>query len=269
MPTPNTILVADDEPALRATLAAILQKAGYSVTAVGDAHTALQTLQAGPFDLVFLDLKMPGMDGLALLAEMRRSQPDMAVLILTGHATLKSSIEAVRLGARDYLLKPIDPPLILARVHDILGEARRSERRREILSQITSLVAELQEIDGGEVSPASLLSALPVAASASARFLQRGPLTLDLQARHAILDGRLVAMPPGALDYLVTLVRHAPDPVTHEALVMQSQGYQMARVEAQELVRWRMHQLRQALEPDPEHPRYILTVRGIGYRLAA
>jgi DNA-binding response OmpR family regulator len=189
----------------------------------------------------------------------------MVVLILTGHATLKSSIEAVRLGARDYLLKPIDPPLILARVHDILAEGRRSERRREILSQIASLVAELQEIDGGEVSPATLLSALP--AAASARFLQRGPFTLDLQARHAILDGRLISMPPGAFDYLVTLVRHAPDPVAYEALVMQSQGYQMARVEAQELVRWRMHQLRQALEPDPEHPGYILTVRGIGYRL--
>ncbi len=266
MPTPNTILVVDDEPGVRTTLAAILQKAGYSVTAVEDARAALRSLESGPCDLVFLDLQMPGMDGLALLAEARRLHPDMAVLVLTGHATLQSSIEAVRLGARDYLLKPIDPPLILARAHEILGETRRSERRREILSQVHSLLAELREVDGADVSPALLLSALPSAASE--RFMQRGPLTLDLQARHAILDGRLISMPPGAFDYLVTLVRYAPAPVACKALVMQSQGYEMARAEAQDLARWRIHQLRQALEPDPKHPHHILTVRDVGYRLA-
>ncbi len=267
MPTPNTILIVDDEPDLRMTLAAILQKAGHSVTAVEDADAALRALESGPFDLVFLDLQMPGMGGLDLLTEMCRMRPDTAVLILTGHATLQSSIEAMRLGARDYFLKPIDPPQILARVHEILAEGRRSEQRKELVSQIHRLLAELQQNDSGHVSPVDLPSALP--AATSARFLQRGPLTLDVQAGHAILDGRLIPMAPGDFDYLITLVRHAPEPVTYEDLVMQSQGYRMTRAEAQDLVRWRVHQLREALEPDPKHPRYILTVRGTGYRLAA
>jgi two-component system KDP operon response regulator KdpE len=83
-----------------------------------------------------------------------------------------------------------------------------------------------------------------------------------------MLDGRLIPLPPSAFDYLVTLVRHAPNPVPFETLVMQSQGYEMSRAEAQEMARWRIHQLRQALEPDPQNPRYILTERGMGYRLA-
>jgi DNA-binding response OmpR family regulator len=171
----------------------------------------------------------------------------------------------VHCGARDYLLKPVDPPLILARVREILAERQQSERRREIVAQIQSLLAELEQIDGQDAPPINLLSALPP--TASTRFLQRGPFTLDLHARHATLEGRLISLPPGAFDYLVTLIRHTPDPVSYEALVMQSQGYELTRIEAQEMARWRMHQLRQALEPDPANPRYILTVRGIGYRL--
>jgi len=263
-----TILIVDDEANLRLTLSAVLQKAGYSVTTVGHAQDALASLAAGPYDLAFLDLKMPDMDGMALLAEIRRLYPDMPVLILTAHATLQSSIDAVRQGARDYLLKPVDPPLILTRVHDILAEQRQSQRRHEIVAQIQSLLAELRQIDGEDANtlPVNLLSAVPP--TASTRFLQRGAFTLDLHARRAMLDGRLMSLPPSAFDYLVTLVRHAPNPVSFETLVMQSQGYEVSRIEAQEIARWRIHQLRQVLETDPQKPRYVLTERGIGYRLA-
>jgi DNA-binding response OmpR family regulator len=263
----HTILIVDDEANLRQTLSAILQKAGYSVTAVGHAQDALDSLAAGPYDLAFLDIQMPDMDGMMLLGEIRQRYPDMPVLMLTAHATLQSSIEAVRRGARDYLLKPIDPPLILARVHEVLAEQQQSQRRREIVAQIQSLLAELRQIDGEEASlPVNLLSAVPP--TASTRFVQRGAFTLDLHARHAMLDGQLIALPPSAFDYLVTLVRHAPNAVSFETLVMQSQGYEMCRAEAQEAARWRIHQLRRALEPDPQNPRYILSERGIGYRLS-
>ncbi len=277
----GTILIVDDEKNLRLTLAAILQRAGYTVTAVGYPQDALRCLESGPFDLAFLDLQLPDMDGLTLLGEIRRMYADMPVLILTAHATLKSSIEAVRMGARDYLLKPVDPPLILSRVEEILADNRRSERRREIMTQIQNLMAELQQMDGESASEL-LLSTLPGAAAVSSaatlpggnvavtnsrRFIQRGTLTLDLQARQAVLGEAVVALPPTAFDYLVTLARHAPDPVSFESLVSQSQGYTVDRREAQEIVRWRIHQLRQALEPDPDNPRYILTIRGTGYKL--
>lgn len=261
----STILIVDDEANLRLTLTAILQKVGYSVTAVGHPQDALRCLAAGPYDLVFLDLKMPDMDGMALLGEMRRLYPDMPVLILTAHATLDSSIEAVRQGARDYLLKPIDPPVILDRVRDVLARQRQSQRRQEIVTQIQSLLGELQQIDGKEEPLASLLSEV---SPSSTRFLQRGPFTLDLRTRQVILEGQMIPVPPGAFDYLVTLARHAPDPVSFEDLVMQAQGYRLTRAEAQDTTRWRIHQLRQALEAEPANPRYLITVRGTGYRLS-
>ncbi len=275
MPT-HTILVVDDEANLRLTLSACLQAAGYSVTDVGHPRDALSSLAAGPFDLVFLDLRMPDMDGTRLLGEIRQLYPDMPVLILTAHATVESAVEAVRLGARDYLLKPVDPPVILARVKAILAEQRQSARRREIVDQIQSLLDELQQLDGESAAaetvrqalpatPADLLAAIPP--TSSSRFLQRGAYTVDLHARHVLVDGRLVTLPASAFDYLVTLLRHAPVPVSCEALVMQSQGYEVSRPEARTLARWRIYQLRQALEPDPANPRHIFTERGVGYRL--
>jgi DNA-binding response OmpR family regulator len=265
----HTILVVDDEANLRLTLSAFLQNAGYTVTDVGTARDALARLASGPFDLAFLDLRMPEMGGIELLAKVRQLYPDMPVLILTAYATVESAIDAVRLGAKDYLLKPVDPPVILERVKSTLLEQQESHRRREIVGQIQELLSELRLLDGEEPNavPANLLAAIPP--TASSRFLKQGDFTLDLHARHALLQGRLISLPPSAFDYLVTLLRHAPEAVPPEVLVMQSQGYYVTRAEAQAMVRWRIHQLRQALEIDPRQPRYILTERGLGYRLVS
>ncbi len=273
MPThTHTILIVDDEANLRLTLSAILQQAGYSVMAVAHAHDALDSLSAGPYDLAFLDLKMPDMDGISLLGEIRRLYPDMPVLILTAHATLQSSIEAVQRGAQGYFLKPLDPPAILQRVQSILNEQQQSQRRREIVDQIHELLAELRQIDGGTDVSELPIDLLPPAVStppASTRFLQRGAFKLDLQTRRATLDGQSLTLTPTGFDYLATLLRHSPKPVSYESLVQQSQGYEMSRTEAQEATRWQIFQLRKAIEPDPKQPRYICTERGMGYRLVA
>ncbi len=123
MSSGNTILVIDDDPNLCHTLALILTRAGYLVTATVRAREALQCLQSGVYDLVFLDLRMPDIDGLALLPEIHRSYPEMPVVILTAHATPESTVELIRQGARDCLSKPIDPAHILARIHDIMVES--------------------------------------------------------------------------------------------------------------------------------------------------
>ncbi len=117
------ILVVDDEENLRRTLALILQREGYSVETAGSVREARGCLDAAAYDLVFLDLKLPDASGLSLLPEMRSQYPDMPVLILTAHDKLGVALEAVRGGARDYLLKPIDPPVLLARVKEVLEES--------------------------------------------------------------------------------------------------------------------------------------------------
>ena len=261
-----TILIVDDEENLRMTLSRILTKAGLNVTTASSGEEALRLTQAGAFELAFIDLLMPGMGGLALLAELRQLYPEMPVLILTAHATLDSAIEAVRQGARDYLVKPADPQLLISRVKSILDEQRQPQRQREILAQIQNLVSELNQYSRSpEDEQVNLQNVLPP--TDPARFLQRGPFMLDLHSRHLTQDGTYIPLSPTNFDYLVTLVRHAPNPVTYEVLVRESQGYEMTRAEAREMARWRIHELRRAIEQDTKEPRYLITVRGSGYKL--
>jgi DNA-binding response OmpR family regulator len=265
MSSKNTILIIDDEANLRRSLSLILQKNDYQVTCAGTAQEGLALLRAGSYDLLFLDIKLPDRTGIAILPEIRQRYPDMQVLILTAHASLETAIEAVRQGARDYLLKPVDPQNILVRTREVLAEQKQPKRRREIAAQIQALLGELHQMEGAEAQQAPILTALPP--TDPARFLRHGLLTLDLHTRHANLDDRYISLPPSTFDYLVTLVRHAPNPVDYQTLVREAQGYDLTRSEAREISRWQVHELRKAMEKDPRKPQYIFTVRDMGYRL--
>jgi DNA-binding response OmpR family regulator len=287
MPLPEnkiTILVVDDEANLRRTLALILERAGYKVTGAASTNQAHQALQAaasspagtpvGPFNLVFLDLQMAGEDGLVLLPELRQEYPDMPVIILTAHATLNSAIEAIRQGARDYLIKPIEPDEIVARTRQILDQQKSPGRQKELVSQIEQLLNELHQTMPGTKPEAESQPAAPARpVEESGRYLRCGRLTLDLYTRHALLpepDTMVtleIPIPPTTFDFLVILARHSPAPVSYESLVGEAQNYKVTRAEARDIVRWQIHELRKVLEPDPARPRYIITVRDVGYRL--
>jgi DNA-binding response OmpR family regulator len=259
-------LIVDDEDPLRLSLSLILQKEHYRVESAANAEEALDRLQSHEYDLMFLDLSLPGMSGIDVLVEVHKQVPHMPVLILTAHAALESAIQAVRLGARDYLIKPVEPVLILARVAEILAESEQPARKKEIVGQIQHLLAELQKIEGKDTTPTGTLAALPPADPA--RFLEKGIFELDLHARHAALHGKYIPVTGIYFDYLSTLLHYAPKVVTYKTLVKESQGYDVAVAEARDLARWRIHELRKIIEADPERPQYILTVRGTGYRLA-
>jgi DNA-binding response OmpR family regulator len=266
MPGINTILVVDDEVNLRQTLTAILQRADYQVSSAANAQEARQFLRAGAFGLVFLDLKMPGIDGLTLLPEFRQQYPDMPILILTAHATIESAIKAVREGARDYLIKPIDPEQLLARVKEVLLEQQQPQRRRELVSQIQELLGELHQMDGSQE-----VSGSPTAAQVRdpARYLHLGILTLDMHTQCVLVNNQEINIPPSSFDYMMILVRHSPNPVPFETLVKEAQGYSLTRSEAREMARGHIHELRKAIETDSSHPHFIITVRDVGYRLVA
>jgi len=266
MTPPYSILIVDDEDHLRRSLSFILQKHNYLVVTAATAEEALDRLKSQEYDLMFLDLNLPGMSGADLLTAVYKQFPHLPVLILTGHADLGSAIQAIRLGARDYLMKPVEPVDILTRVAEILSEREQPARKKEIVGEIQTLLAELQKIEGEHAIPAGATTALP--ATDPARFLTRGSFELDLHARHAMLNNEYVPVTGIYFDYLSTLLRHAPKAVTYKALVKESQGYEVATAEARDLARWRIHELRKLIEADLQHPRYILTVRGTGYRLA-
>lgn len=265
MTSAKSILVVDDEPNLRATLALILQRAGYVVTTAANADEAHQFLKAGAFDLVFLDIKMPDKSGLTLLTEIRGFYPDIPIILLTAYASLESAIEAIRKGANDYLLKPIDPPQIIDRVEQVLLEQQQPRRRRAIFEEMQGLLAELNKIEG--YSEAEETGVRNLATADPSRYLQRGGIKLDLHLRQVIINNDSLTLTPTAFDYLVTLVRHSPETVPYKTLVKESQGYEPTLIEAKEVARWRIHELRKTIEADSRNPRFIITVRGTGYRL--
>jgi len=102
------ILIADDEEAARTTLAQILTEDGFDVRLAADGAQALRVIAAEPPEILLTDLRMPGLDGAALLDSVRRAHPDVAVVIMTAHGTIRSAVQALREGAEDYLTKPLD-----------------------------------------------------------------------------------------------------------------------------------------------------------------
>ncbi len=116
------ILVVDDEQAVRDLLAKTLTMADYDVDSAPDGASAIDRLRAVEYDLLITDLKMPGMDGLSVIREARRTAPDLPVIIITGYSTEASAIEAINLGVAGYLTKPFRLPRILAAAARALGE---------------------------------------------------------------------------------------------------------------------------------------------------
>ena len=122
------ILVVDDEPNVRKVLGALLEQAGYLTTRAAGGDEALDLVRAQDPDLVITDLKMPGMDGLALLGRLKNAFPEIPVVLLTAHGTVEAAVEAMKQGALDFLTKPFDKERVLEVVAKGLGQGERSRR---------------------------------------------------------------------------------------------------------------------------------------------
>jgi DNA-binding NtrC family response regulator len=105
----NRILIVDDDEVVRWSYLRSLQNVSCDVAAASDGEEALLTMEQKPFDVVLLDMRMPGQDGLSVLRTIKQKWPDSEVVIITGYPTVDSAKEAVRLGAYDYVAKPVDP----------------------------------------------------------------------------------------------------------------------------------------------------------------
>jgi len=257
------ILIIDDEATLRHTLARILQRAGFEVTTAASGQEGLALLAQQSFDLVYLDIRMPDMNGMEVLKTIHTKLPETPVVLFTAQPDLNSAVEALRLGATDYLLKPLQPHDLIKRTQTVLTRQEQERRKRQIKLQIEALETELRNLESADIQPE------PAANSGNndERFLIRGKMTLDLHARRLAIGGQPISLPPATFDYLLVLVRHAPNVVDYQTLVAEAQGYQVEYRQAQELVKWHIHHIRQAIEPDEHSPRCLINLRGTGYRL--
>jgi DNA-binding response OmpR family regulator len=225
------ILVVDDDALLRRSLSFSLEQAGYRASAAATAEDALPLVRLDPPDLVLLDIGLPGMDGLDALRSLRQ-QIDVPVIFLTARRRELDQVLGLELGADDYVTKPFDFDVLLARIKAVL---RRTAP-----------------------APVPTRGLTP---------LQVGDLVVDPAAHTVTVGGRAVELTPREFDLLYALALEAGRVVSVDDLLARVWGAEYAG-EPQAVyvhVRW----LREKLEDDPQHPRRIVTVRGVGYKLVS
>lgn len=256
------ILVVDDEAVTRSTIARGLALLGYQVDEAASGSQAIAKLSRAPYDLMLLDLKMPGMSGVEVMNWLEKAQPDLLVIVLTAHASLESAIAAVQAGAANYLLKPCSIRDIGAAIAKAL-ERRQEELRRQ---QLISVIAEAAEaLRGGKRRD------LPVSSEPPMRFLRCGPVVLDTEKHLAVVSGpeeagsRSAELTTNEVALLAYLLQHPDTVFTCRQLARAALGYDVSEREAQDIVRPHISRLRRKIERDPAHPRLIRTVRGRGY----
>jgi DNA-binding response OmpR family regulator len=250
------ILVVDDEEAMRQILAEILRPEGYLVSSVDSGLAALETMGGQNFDLMLLDLKMPGMEGVEVMRAARQIAPEMQIILLTAHGSLESAIEAVRNEVHDYLLKPVTPEALLGSISRALARRTDLRRRRLLLYQIEASLQQLKSVEG--LSPYRLPDQRSVP-------LQAG-VVIDLARREVWRGADRVSLTPTEGALMRVLIENRGRVLTHRELVSLVQGYDATDIEAPEVLRPLVSRLRRKLAVFGGE-RWIVNVRGTGYVL--
>ena len=251
------ILVVDDEAVMRATLEEFLSGTGFEVATAANGEAALTELQRKPVDLMLLDLRMDGLDGLQVIEAAKQIAPDTVIVMLTAYGSMESAITAMRRGAFDYLLKPCQMPEILEAVQRGLAHRSQSIRQRDLVTLMHRAIQEL-----------SLPGTTAPDATSSDRFIRSRGISLDLQRHVATAHGQLLDLTLTEFKLLAYLMQRPDQVIAPRDLVGAVQGYEADEYEARAIVRVHIRRLRQKLEPDPDNPEYVLNVRGVGYLFA-
>lgn len=224
------ILVVEDEPAIRAGLVDVLVYHGYEVEAVADGRAGLEKALGGTFDLLLLDVMLPGVDGFEICNQVRARDRDQPIIMLTARTGDEDVIQGLSLGADDYVAKPFSIAQLVARVQAVL---RRSGVGR----------AQAQQIRLGDA------------------------VVIDTHNLEGRRDGELLAFTRREMDILEYLHEHAGRAVAREELLAKVWGYGRNLDIETRTVDIHVAKLRRKIEADPATPRYLVTVRGAGYRL--
>lgn len=225
----HRILVVEDEPAVSRGVSDALLFNGYLVDVAEDGDAGYRMARKHHFDLIILDLMLPGMGGLDVLSRLREEHVSTPVLILTARGQESDRVQGLERGADDYIVKPFSVRELIARVAAHL-------RRRET--------------DSGVGQP-----------------VQLGKVEFDFARREVRRDGTLIPALPKEIDLARFLLENRGRVVTRDELLLKVWEYPVAGLQTRTVDNYVM-KLRRKVEPDPARPRYILTVRGKGYRLA-
>lgn len=222
------ILVVDDEPQIRRVLRAALTAQGYEVNDARTGEEALESIREHRFDLILLDMNMPGMGGLETCRIIRASS-EIAIIMLTVHDSEQDKVAALDAGADDYVTKPFSMPELLARI--------RAALRR-----------------------------LPTAIEPGSEIIRLAGVDINLATRRVIAKGKETRLTPKEFELLQFFIANPNVPIPHGRLLQAVWGPDYG--DQVEYLRVFVNQLRKKIEPDPSHPRYLVTEPWVGYRLA-
>jgi len=229
----HSVLVIEDDRDIARLLELHLRDEGYAVTVVHDGKTGLQKALAKPYDIIVLDLILPGMDGLEVCRHIRTGPDYTPVLMLTARSTDVDRILGLEMGADDYLTKPFNIRELLARVKALL-------RRVEALRRKDPLTPK--------------------------KMIRTGDLTIDPEKRKVTVEGKPVHLTAREFELLLEFARHPGRAYTRGQLLDKVWGYSYQGYE--HTVNSHINRLREKIETSPAKPRYILTIWGVGYQFA-
>ena len=224
------LLIVDDDERVRRLLERFLTEQGFRVRGVENAEQMDRVLARELFNLVVLDLMMPGEDGLSVCSRLRANNNQIPIIMLTAKGDEASRIQGLELGADDYLAKPFNPRELLARIKAVL--------RRQATS----------------------VPGAPGSEEASVTF---GDYSLSLATRELSKGDEVHMLTTGEFAVLKALVEHAREPLTRDKLMNLARGREWDALERS--IDVQVSRLRRMIEPDPSKPRYIQTVWGVGY----
>jgi DNA-binding response OmpR family regulator len=258
---PARIMIVDDEVYIRFLLSEELSQHGYDVSTAASGEEAVAMLQKGTYDLILLDLVMPGMDGLQVMREVRTLAPDTVVILLTAHASLDSAIEALRFGGHDYLLKPSSTKEIMSSVEEGLEKRRRLAQQRDLIRQMGDLAGQLA---GRVEGPTEVEEPR----QERTQYLCVGHLLLDKGRQSVNSSGQSIPLTPSEYKLLLCLMERAGTIVSVGELAEALHRAPCDKTAAREAITTHMWRLRRKLDTGGPGQARIANVRGEGYVLS-
>jgi DNA-binding response OmpR family regulator len=236
----SSILIVDDEPIARKSLTDILRLEGFIVASAPNGQAAVEYVRTHHIDLMVVDLRMPGMDGLEVVQVVNQISPDTEIILLTAFASTETAIQALRLRIHDYLQKPAPPAQIVASV-------KKGLDRRAVRVQAKGSGIDVDDTDILEVISLS------------------NGTEIDLSRRQIKQKEKIVNLTPAEGRLLRVLLANEGKVFAHRELVLLVQGYDTSQREAPEILRPLVSRLRHKLEEFPALADHIISIRGTGY----
>ena len=251
-PTPTRrVLVVDDEPLVRGLLNRLLTMEGYEVVEAEDGASAIELMAKEPPDLVLLDVMLPARDGLDILGDLRRTT-DVPVILISARGEEADRVIGLKMGADDYVVKPFSAAELSARVESVLRRARPAGTRAATATQ-------------GAAQDAPTTSQRPTKSRCLSFGVGAGALAIDLDTREVTVKGQLADTTAKEFDLLAFLAA-SPRQVFSRQQLLEHVWASSSEWQSDATVTEHVRRLRKKIEEDPDRPRWVTTVRGVGYR---